>query len=141
MKEMTDQLRKFAEAYTAAWCSHNASTVAAFYSQDGWLTINDGLPAIGRAAITEAAQEFMTSFPDMKVVMDDLTSDGEQAIYHWTLQGTHTGPGGTGKRVRISGFEQWRIGPDGRIAESKGHFDSAEYQRQLGRRVRSSHSK
>jgi hypothetical protein len=49
----------------------------------------------------------------------------------WTLVGTNTGPGGTGKRVHISGFEQWRIGADGLIAESRGHFDSAEYQRQL----------
>ena len=73
----------------------------------------------------------MTSFPDMKVFLDDLTIDGDRAVYQWTLQGTNTGPGGTGKRVRISGFEQWRIAPDSLIAESKGHFDSAEYQRQI----------
>ncbi len=35
------------------------------------------------------------------------------------------------KRVRISGFDEWRIGGDGLIAASQGHFDSAEYQRQL----------
>jgi steroid delta-isomerase-like uncharacterized protein len=128
---MTDQLRNLAERYTAAWCSQNAASVAAFYSADGALTINDGPPSVGRAAITEAAQGFMTSFPDLRVVMDDLTINNERPIYHWTLQGTNTGPGGTGKRVRISGFEHWRIAADGLIAESKGHFDSAEYQRQL----------
>jgi steroid delta-isomerase-like uncharacterized protein len=128
---MTGQLSKLAEAYTAAWCSQNAASVAAFYSPNGSLTINDGPPAIGRAAITEAAQEFMTSFPDMKVFMNHLTIDGERVIYRWTLQGTNTGPRGTGKRVRISGFEDWRITADGLIAESKGHFDSALYQRQL----------
>jgi steroid delta-isomerase-like uncharacterized protein len=128
---MTDQLRNLAERYTAAWCSQNAASVAAFYSADGSLTINDGPPSVGRAAITEAAQGFMTSFPDLRVVMDDLTINNERPIYHWTLQGTNTGPGGTGKRVRISGFEHWRIAADGLIAESKGHFDSAEYQRQL----------
>jgi hypothetical protein len=31
----------------------------------------------------------------------------------------------------ISGHEQWTIGSDGFIAESKGHFDEAEYNRQL----------
>ena len=72
MEQMTDQLRKLAKAYTAAWCSHNASTVAAFYSQDGWLTINDGLPAIGRAAITEAAQEFLRQFlPELHKVLGE----------------------------------------------------------------------
>ena len=128
---MADQMRNLAEAYTAAWCSQNAASVAAFYAPDGSLTINDGPPSVGRAAITAAAQEFMTSFPDMKVSLDNLTIDGEQTIYHWTLQGTNTGPGGTGKHVRISGFEQWRIGADGLIAESKGQFDVAVYRRQL----------
>jgi hypothetical protein len=45
--------------------------------------------------------------------------------------GTHSGPGGSGHRVRISGFEVWRFGADGLIAESRGQFDNNEYQRQL----------
>jgi hypothetical protein len=67
--------------------------------------------------------------------MDDLSEQGDRAVYRWTLIGTNTGPGGSGKRVRISGFEEWRIGTAGLIAESHGHFDSAEYQRQLERGV------
>ena len=45
--------------------------------------------------------------------------------------GTNTGPGGTGKNVRISGFEEWAIGEDGLIAASRGHYDQAEYEHQL----------
>jgi hypothetical protein len=56
-------------------------------------------------------------------------------VYRWTLVGTNTGPGGTGHRVRISGFEEWTIGADGLIADSLGQFDAAEYQRQLERGV------
>jgi hypothetical protein len=33
--------------------------------------------------------------------------------------------------VKISGYEEWRFGPDGLVAESKGHFDEADYKRQL----------
>jgi predicted ester cyclase len=73
----------------------------------------------------------MTAFPDMTVVMDDLSETGNEAVYRWTLVGTNTGPGGTGKRVRFSGFEEWKISPDGLIAESRGHFDQDEYERQL----------
>jgi hypothetical protein len=47
------------------------------------------------------------------------------------LIGTNTGLGGTGNKGRISGYELWKIDNDGLIAESKGHFDSAEYDRQL----------
>jgi hypothetical protein len=58
---------------------------------------------------------------------------GDCAEYHWTLIGTNTGPGGTGRPVRISGFELWEIGPDGLIVKSLGTFDAEEYQRQLER--------
>lgn len=123
----------FAKRYTAAWCSQDAASVAAFYSPNGSLCINDGVPSVGRAAITEAAQGFMTAFPDMKVLMDKVVLQSGNAQYHWTLTGANTGPGGTGQRIKISGFEVWTIGPDGLIAESQGNFDGKEYQRQLAR--------
>ena len=131
MTSNPDQLREFAERYTEAWCSQEPERVAAHYAPDGSLTINDGAPAVGRTAITEVARSFMDAFPDMRVLMDDLRLDSDGARYHWTLVGTNTGPGGTGRSVRISGFEEWRIGDDGLIAASLGYFDEADYERQL----------
>jgi hypothetical protein len=128
-------LRVFAQRYTAAWCSQNAASVAAFYSPNGSLSVNDGTPAVGREAITGVVQGFMTGFPDMTVHMDGLDVHRNRTRYRWTLVGTNAGPGGTGKRVRISGFEEWQIGAEGLIAESKGHFDAASYQQQLERGV------
>jgi steroid delta-isomerase-like uncharacterized protein len=124
-------LNDFATRYTAAWCSHNAARVASFFSDAGSLTINAGSPAIGRTAIAAAAQSFMSAFPDLLVTMDRLAVDDAQIAYHWTLTGTDTGPGGSGKTVRISGYEQWRFGDDGLIARSDGHFDAVDYLRQL----------
>jgi uncharacterized protein (TIGR02246 family) len=126
-----DKLNDFAIRYTAAWCSQNAASVAAFFAPDGSLTINVGLPSVGRAAITEAAQSFMTAFPDLRVILERIVERGDRTEYHWTLIGTNSGPGGTGNRVRISGVESWRFGADGLIAESRGQFDSADYMRQL----------
>jgi predicted ester cyclase len=125
------KLEDFGTRYTAAWCSQSAASVAAFFSDRGSLKVNDGNPAVGRTAIATVAQGFMTAFPDLLISMDQLTVQGSQVTYHWTLTGTNTGPGGTGRFVRISGFEDWRFGSDGLIAESKGHFDAADYQRQL----------
>jgi steroid delta-isomerase-like uncharacterized protein len=125
------ELNKFAKRYAEAWCSQDPEKVAALYAENGSLSINDGPPAIGRGAIAEVAQGFMRTFPDMVVTMDDVTRDSDGTKFHWTLTGTNTGPGGTGKRVRISGCELWKIDNDGLIAESKGHFDAAEYERQL----------
>jgi uncharacterized protein (TIGR02246 family) len=124
-------LNDFAKRYTAAWCSQNAASVAAFFAESGSLQINDGAPSLGRTAITAAAQDFMTALPDMIVTLDSVGVEGDRAIYRWTLTGTNAGPGGTGKNVRISGYEEWTLGEDGLIAQSKGHLDAAEYQRQL----------
>jgi predicted ester cyclase len=133
-----DQLIEFARSYTSAWCSREAGRVAAFYSTDGSLSVNDGTPAVGRRAITEVAQSFMTAFPDLRVIMDGVLLLGDSIEYRWTLIGTNTGLGGTGRRIRISGFELWQIGADGLIASSQGHFDAAEYHRQLERGVQES---
>ena len=124
-------LKKFAKRYAEAWCSQDPDKVAAFFAERGSISINDGPPAVGRAAIAREAQAFMTTFPDMIVTMDKLVRDEEGAKFHWTLTGTNTGPDGTGKRVRISGYELWKIDNDRLIAESEGHFDSADYDRQL----------
>jgi hypothetical protein len=127
-----EHLRKFAEQYTEAWCSQEPERVAAHFAADGSLTINEGEPAVGRAAITEAARSFMLAFPDMRVLMDDLRAGDEGTRFHWTLVGTNTGLGGSGNTVRISGFEEWTLTDDGRlIARSLGFFDEADYERQL----------
>lgn len=124
------QLRAFATRYTAAWCSQDAANVPKFFAPSGSLTINGGIPSVGRSAITQAAQGFMTAFPDLKVYMDDLVEKQGKILYQWTLEGTHSE---TGRRVRISGFEAWRIGDDGLIAESFGNFDAADLERQVKR--------
>ena len=126
------QLHDFGKRYTRAWCSQDPQAVAAFFAPDGALTVNDGDVAKGREAISAVAQGFMSAFPDLTVEMDGVRGgEGDEATYHWTLVGTNGGPGGTGRRVRISGREDWRFGEDGLIADSRGYFDAEEYRRQL----------
>jgi uncharacterized protein (TIGR02246 family) len=117
--------------YAAAWSSQDPARLASFYSENGSLAVNGGAPSVGRTAITETVRGFMTAFPDMVVKMDQVGEAGTRVVFRWTWTGTNTGPGGTGTPVRISGFEEWSLGADGLIAESNGHFDEAEYQRQL----------
>ena len=124
-------VQSFAQAYAKAWCGDQPERVAAFFSLTGSLKVNDGAPAVGRMAITDVARGFMTAFPDIIVSFDRLERKGERVHFHWTLTGTNTGPGGTGRFVRVSGYEDWRFAADGLVAESLGHFDAAEYDRQL----------
>jgi hypothetical protein len=135
------KLADFARRYAAAWSSQTPAKLASFYAENGSLTVNGGAPAIGRPAITATAQGYMTAFPDMVVKMDSVSEEGGHPVFCWTWTGTNTGPGGTGKAVRISGHEEWTLGPDGLIVESKGHFDEAEYLRQLGSGAPPTHSR
>ena len=131
MHEISPILQDLAERYTAAWCSQDPARVAGFFGAGGSLTINGGQPAVGWKEISEAARSFMTAFPDLRVTMDRLAPAGDRVEYHWTLTGSNTGPGGSGRAVRISGFESWVLAPDGLIEESVGSFDSNDYARQI----------
>ena len=130
----SDKLRQFATLYAKAWCSQDPKKVAAFFAERGSISINNGPLAVGRAAIAKEAQAFMTTFPNMVVTMDKVSRDEEGTKFHWTLTGTNTVPGGTGNKVRISGYELWKIDNDGLIAESKGNFDAGDYERQLSQK-------
>jgi uncharacterized protein (TIGR02246 family) len=128
---VTHPLYEFAERYTAAWCSQHPDQVAAFFADDGVLTINGGTPHVGRRAIADSAASFMAAFPDLVVAMRTLESHGDRVWYDWLLTGTNTGQGGTGRSVRINGREAWRMTADGLIADSIGSFDVVDYERQL----------
>jgi hypothetical protein len=129
---MTDaQLHDLATRYAAAWSGGEPGRLAAFYAEDGSLAVNDGAPAVGRPAVAAKAEAFMLAVPDMVVRMDSVTRGDGRATFHWTWTGTNTGPGGTGRPVRITGYETWTLAPDGLIRESKGHYDEAEYDRQV----------
>ena len=76
----------------------------------------------------------MTAYPDLVVRFDRLEPKGARVLYHWMFIGTNTGPGGTRNQVRISGYEDRKIGPDGLVADSRGHYDARDWDRQVNRR-------
>jgi len=126
-------LQALAEQHAAAWSSGDPARVASDFTEDGSLIINGGAPSVGRAAIAEAAHSFMAGCPDMIVTLDRLEKVGDAYRFHWQFVGTNTGPGGTGRTVRITGHEEWTMAADERIAQSLGNHDAAEWDRQLGK--------
>jgi len=125
-----DDRTSFATRYAAAWSGKDPVTFGEFYDENGSLIVN-GSASVGRAAIVETARSYMAAFPDMMVRLDSLREEQGATVFHWTWTGTNTGPGGTGKAVHLRGYERWTFGANGLIMKSDGHFDDAEYQRQL----------
>jgi predicted ester cyclase len=122
----SDELSEFARSYAQAWSSQNPDSVAAFFAENASLTVNGG----AATPVLEIARGFMRDFPDMTVTFDKLEPHGDQTAFHWTLTGTYAE---TGNHVEISGYELWKIDDAGLIAESSGHFDAADYERQVKR--------
>jgi nuclear transport factor 2 (NTF2) superfamily protein len=120
-----EQIEELARGYTEAWCSRDPARVAAYYAPGGTIAVNGG----EAAGIEDVAAGFISAFPDIEVLMDELVLRDDGVVeYRWTFTGTSAE---TGRWVRIPGFEEWTIDDDGSIAESLGHFDQAEYDRQL----------
>jgi hypothetical protein len=119
------KVEQLATAYTEAWCSRDPARVASHFVPGGLIAINGGEPA----PIADVAEGFVAAFPDIEVFMDDLVVREDGVIeYRWTFTGTSAE---TGKAVRLPGYEVWTLSNDGLIAESHGHYDQAEYDRQV----------
>jgi hypothetical protein len=73
----------------------------------------------------------MEAFPDMVVRLESVERQGGAAVFRWLWTGTNTGPGGTGRAVQLRGYEEWTFDVQGLIRQSLGHYDEAEYLRQV----------
>ena len=125
-------MKAFAESYTAAWCRRDPVAVAAHHDEDsGGICINGAAPFIGREGIVTMAEGFIAAVPDLMLTMESFALRAERGWYNWRLTGTASGPGGTGNRIDIHGFEIWRFTPEGLIDFSNGYFDNAAYARQI----------
>ena len=74
------------------------------------------------------AKAFYAAFPDLIVRMDDARRAGDNAIFVWTLEGTHSE---TGNFVKVGGWEEWLLSGDLLVRESLGRYDAVEYERQV----------
>ena len=126
-----NELTEFATRYAAAWSNQDPVAFGMFYAEEGSLTVNDGEPSVGRAAVVDTARAFMTAFPDMVVRLVELRPEGSRVEFQWRWTGTNTGPDGTGNSVDLRGYEEWTFDDNGLIVESLGHYDESDYQRQL----------
>ena len=123
-----NDIRDMAERYAKAWSSHSPEAVASFFEEDGRISINNGEPIVGRAAIAEMAQGFYREFPDLVVHLDEVRTAGNNAIFVWTLEGKHSE---TGNFVKVGGWEEWTLSDNVLVSSSLGRFDAAEYDRQV----------
>jgi uncharacterized protein (TIGR02246 family) len=121
------EARQLAADYTAAWNTGRPEAVAAFFAETGGIVINRGPLWEGRAGVAAMAAGFFADVPDLALRCDGVKLAGSHMLYLWTFTGTHSG---TGRALRITGWEEWELGADLMVTASRGWFDPDEWTRQ-----------
>lgn len=122
MSEHAGLARRFAEIVNGGDAAAFAEIVAPGYVQHNPMVANglDGLKT-GFAA-------FLAAFPDLRVRLEAIASDGDQLVARFSWRGTHHGEffgtPATGKTAEWGSIDWWRI-EDGKLAE---HWDQVDWQ-------------
>ena len=86
------------------------------------------MPVVASAGRGRSDRYTYSAFPDLVVRMDDVRKAGDNAIFVWTLEGTHSE---TGNFVKVGGWEEWLLSEDLLVRASLGRYDAVEYDRQV----------
>jgi steroid delta-isomerase-like uncharacterized protein len=117
------------------WAEGRLETIDELIADDfrGWTPTNGEIK--GREGFRETVTMYRSAFPNMTMVVDFITSDGEWVTTKWTASGTHSGElmgmPATGKDVTVTGIEVDRV-VGGQIVEGWGVFDALGMLQQMG---------
>ncbi|KMW57309.1 hypothetical protein AIOL_002270 [Candidatus Rhodobacter oscarellae] len=121
-------IERMSADYTEAWNSGDPAKVASFYAPDAGIVINKGDPHMGTAAMQAMVAGFYAAVPDLELTCDGVLVAGDHAVFQWTFTGHDTE---TKNPLRVSGWEEWDLGPDLKVKASRGWFDAEDYARQI----------
>lgn len=89
----------------------------------------------GREGFMNTVELYLSAFPDLQVVNDDVFGSGDRLVIRWTAVGTHEGEllgiPASGNPVTITGIDILRL-VDGQIAERWAEDNALELMGQIG---------
>jgi steroid delta-isomerase-like uncharacterized protein len=90
---------------------------------------------VGPEGIRDFIDTYRTSFPDLKVTIEEQIAERDLVTSRWSARGTHRGPllgiEATGKEATVTGITIDRI-DNGKIVESWNNWDTFGLLQQLG---------
>jgi len=106
--------------FTEIWNHRNPGVIHELMDPE-CLAHTEGGMVVGPNAFNEQMyQAFTMAFPDMKLTLNQVIVEGDDAVARWTVTGTHAGPlagiAATEKKVEFSGMT-WLRFRNGKVVE------------------------
>ncbi len=118
------------------WNEKDLSVIDQYFSDNIVRKVNNVNLASSKNELSANMQVYFTGFPDLKIELDNLISDGNQIYLSWTLNGTNTGMFGelppTGKKIKISGISRMEFDDHGKILLQEVSYNELSLLQQLG---------
>jgi steroid delta-isomerase-like uncharacterized protein len=132
---MSDQNQEVVRACWEVANGHDASAFKNYYDKD--VVYHGGAEEIrGVENVTAYLQGYLTAFPDMKLTIEDIFSNGDKVFSRVRAEGTNTGEimgmPPTGRHMEIRWIMNEARVVNGRIVEEWEIVDELEIMRQLG---------
>ena len=81
-------------------------------------------------------QVYFTGFPDLRLELDNMISEGNEIYMSWTITGSNTGVFGelppTGKKIKISGITRMDFDEEGKIEVEEVYYNELSLLQQMG---------
>ena len=121
----------------AAWNRGDPDGIIVNVAEDViWRDVAFGMPLHGRDALRDAAQVYMTAFPDLRIDETSSTLAGLRLAQELTITGTHRGDflgfPPTGRWTQQYAAVITTFGEDGMMIEGALYWNALELLRQLG---------
>ena len=110
------------------WNGQNTALIDTFYTPD--VVQHDPgspLPVTSSEALKQYVGGFLTAFPDLRFVTEDLLAEGDKVLWRFTARGHHNGPllgiPPSGESATVCGMALFRFAGD-KIAEVWVNIDT-----------------
>ena len=137
MAQATSDAEKRVREYVEVWNTGSYDRLPTVLAESA--TVYDpGAPdgvLEGRDEFEAHLRDLRAAFPDFSISLDELFSEDDVVVTHWTATGTHEGEfdgiSPTGKEVELRGMSRTTV-RDGRVMEDRVYHDFHEFLSQLG---------
>ena len=130
-----EEIRALFDRRAAAWRARDAHALTLTHAERGVVISPTGGVLEGRAEIERVYRIWLSAFPDLVFVTDELVIDGDRVVQVVRASGTHSGEffglAATGRHLEVSGAFVMTVG-NGEILHERRIFDFTGMLVQIG---------